>query len=335
MGACLPVGRVFCYNNAMKKSAGFFLVFLVGFLMGWAVFFITSDNNDQNISEIREGGYIYINPLLDCDQSDAINEKNLRSFKKKVENLVNQQLEDELINHISVYYRDLNNGPWFGINEENNYAPQSLLKLPIMIAYLKLSQTNPELLDKTIVYDQFLYQAKDNSAEVDYYQADQSYQVNQLIERMIIYSDNTAFNILVKNINQQDIQKVHQDLGLAYPTTETPDDFISVKSYASLFRVLYNSSYLNREKSELALDILSRSEYDRGITAGLPTDMVVANKFGIREENEEIKQLHDCGIVYSANNPYMICLMSRGNFITKLEDSIKEISKLIYQEVVK
>ncbi len=49
-------------------------------------------------------------------------------FKDRVNELVEGMLSAGRASHISVYFRDLNNGPWFGINEKEEFSPASLLK---------------------------------------------------------------------------------------------------------------------------------------------------------------------------------------------------------------
>ena len=109
---------------------------------------------------------------------------------------------------------------------------------------------------------------------------------------------------------------------------------MSVTDNASFFRILYNASYLTKDNSQKALDLLSKVDFTDGIRAGVPSSVKVANKFGEREVGNII-QLHDCGIVYFKDHPYLLCIMSRGTDFTKLAASIKNISRLVYLEVNK
>ena len=51
---------------------------------------------------------------------------------------------------IAVYFRDLHDGPWFGINEDKEFDPASMMKVPVMIAWLKRAETNPIVLNETV-----------------------------------------------------------------------------------------------------------------------------------------------------------------------------------------
>jgi hypothetical protein len=101
---------------------------------------------------------------------------------------------------------------------------------------------------------------------------------------------------------------------------------VTPKVYAGFFRVLFNSSYLSRDFSEATLNMLSQTEFNKGITAKLPSNIRVSHKFGIREENG-LKQLHDCGIVYYPKTPYLLCVITKGFDYDKMAAAIANISE--------
>jgi hypothetical protein len=62
--------------------------------------------------------------------------------------------------------------------------------------------------------------------------------------------------------------------------------------------------------------------------------LVIANKFGIRSENDDKdQQLHDCGIIYYPNHPYLLCVMTKGNDVNEMEKVIQDISKSVFDEI--
>jgi beta-lactamase class A len=113
------------------------------------------------------------------------------------------------------------------------------------------------------------------------------------------------------------------------------EDYISVQAYAGFYRILYNASYLSKEMSERALIYLSYEDFKEGILAGIPKGLPVASKFGERAlgPNYEIKQLHEFGIVYYPGRPYLIGIMTRGRDFDKLKTVLRDISRLIYEEI--
>jgi beta-lactamase class A len=110
---------------------------------------------------------------------------------------------------------------------------------------------------------------------------------------------------------------------------------MSVKQYSSLYRVLFNASYLSKEYSQKALEILSKSEFKDGIVDGIPQSMTIAHKFGERHYSTGVDQLHDCGIIYYPYHPYLLCIMTKGTDFKQQSKTIRDISDKIYKEMEK
>jgi len=286
-------------------------------------------------SEIRSGGYKFINPLLECDNYQSSQLNSITKLSADIQQYISVVQQQQKVSLVSVYFRDLNNGPWLGINENENYSPASLLKVPVMIAVLKKAETEPEVLNKVIVFNGnpdlgVNPNIKDGGGLIK----GKSYKVDDLLYRMIAYSDNDAMQLLLDLVSVNMFASVLADLGMDIANKSAADDFISVKDYSSFFRVLYNGTYLNRDMSEKALSILSKSTFTKGLYAGLPQGTLVAHKFGERAYEEQgIRQLHDCGIVYLANSPYLLCVMTRGKDFQELESVVAEISRIVYTDV--
>jgi len=313
----------------MKKIIYSILVLLslsTGFIIGY-----NFQNKKDDFSITRSSGNNLINPLLDCEIYEHSQSTKTNSIKYEVNKYIESNKGDHF--EMSVYFRDLNNGPSFGINEKDVFSPASLLKVPLMIAYLKPAETNPDLLKKQIKYTGSHLLEK-NLPENETLTPGSSYMINDLIFRMIGLSDNIAFESLLNNIDSSVIKSIHKELNLIYPNNNTPDDYVTVKSYAGLFRILYNSTFLSRDSSIKALKYLANSDFKMGIKAGIPKNTNTALKFGVRDiDNNGLMQLHDCGIVYKPKKPYLICIMTKGNDRNHLIKIIKDISKLIYEGI--
>ncbi|MFA5532631.1 MAG: serine hydrolase, partial [Candidatus Shapirobacteria bacterium] len=164
----------------------------------------------------------------------------------------------------------------------------------------------------------------------------QEHTVEDLLKRMIIYSDNDSYNNLFKNIDNNEILQVYKDLNIDISKIleNSNGNIINVKDYASFFRILFNASYLNQDMSEKALSLLSQVEYQKALVAGVPKNIKVAHKFGEREflATGEV-QLHDCGIVYLPKKPYLLCIMTRSSNLDKAVPSIKKISQETFQYI--
>lgn len=314
----------------------FFLGLGIGFGLDY-FFFRNSADGPLRL----DSHYKFINPLLFCSVSENEEFFEFKNLEKKAEELLEMNGFDGINQKASVYYRDLNSGRWFGIDENSAYAPASLLKVSTMIAYYKYAEVNPDILNKKILYSG----AFDENAAETYkpkkaLQPGQSYSAEELIEYMIVYSDNNARRLLRDNIDPDFIDQIYTDLGLPSPYQYTAGtDFMSAKMYSYFFRALFNASYLNRAMSERALALLSKTDFPdgNGIIHGVPRGIPVSQKFGERviysPYNEVIsRELHDCGVVYYPKHPYLLCIMTKGKDFKPLSEIIAKLSKLLYEQ---
>jgi beta-lactamase class A len=294
------------------------------------------NNHVTGYVEKREGQMRHINPLLACDVAeDLIRAPELVPFKNKIQTYLNTAVDKRRSKKVSVYFRELNDGYWFSIGDTEKYIPASLRKVPLMIALLKQAEIETGLLDRPVKFDLANdYNLNQNIKPSKTLVPGNEYTVRELIYRMIVYSDNNAFTFLTKLVNPAQFDKVYSNLRLQNPRSTKDDEFLSVQTYESFFRVLYNASYVSREASDWALDIMSKSDFRTGLVAGVPSNVIVSHKFGEKSDaSDGTVQLHDCGIIYYPKHPYLLCVMSRGPDFELLDTIIADISRISFAEV--
>jgi beta-lactamase class A len=300
----------------------------------WLVMTYVLNNPLTEISAIRQSDSTapFIKPLLAYNTPEIQTATPLNdALKDSVKKAVNAGE----ITTASIYYRDLNTGRWFGINQDEKYVPASLFKVPLMIAYLKEADTNPNILYREITDD---LTHDENSIEtikpLKSIAPNQTYTLDQLLHYMIEYSDNNATVLLFKNVDQTILKQVFSDLDIQLPNSNSTSDFISVHNYSFLFRVLYNATYLSHAMSEKGLEMLSKIDFADGLRKGVPKQIPVADKFGeyyiLGGGNNNEHQLHDCGIIYHPKHPYILCIMTKGTSLSSLEKIMQNLSKTTY-----
>lgn len=280
-------------------------------------------------------------PLLDQHiNCDTINEKIVRvkNLEIEVNRLIEQKKQNNKILHASVFYRDLNSRRWFGINADEFFYPASLLKLPISIAYYKLAEANPEILNKkvTIPENQTDQNTKQYFKVKSNIRPGEEYTIEELIKSMLEYSDNNPIQTLNQNLPAEYSYNVLRDLGLPEPEIYNGKSNwnMTVRLYAAILRSLYITSYLTPANSEKLLTYLTESKFNEGIRAVIPKDTTVAHKFGEAallnpDGTVETRVLHDCGVVYDTDNPYIICIMTSGLDIKAMLETIRDIAKIV------
>lgn len=300
----------------------------------------TLKNISSEVKPLRQSNntYQFINPLLGYEVPGEVKEFNeYKTLEQEITQNSSLNNNSNLYGY-SVYFRDLALGRWTGVNESIAYSPGSMMKVVIMIAYLKQAETDPSILDQKLTYasstvDQINGVPFSSPSSL---QVGQKYSVEQLIESMIVNSDNGAKDVLLDNLNPNDFIEIHTDLGLPNPTV-SQNYTITPKQYSILLRVLYNATYLSRTYSEKALQILSQTTYKDGLVAGIPQGTAVAHKYGeafdSSNSNAPAIILSDCGIIYHPTHPYLLCIMTKGKDTPTLANTISTISHIVWSEV--
>ena len=323
---------------------------IVGGIIGWLIPLNSPLSPAQIMSYrgalLRQSSidYPFISPLLACDVGSEEAFPEFAPLKQTLTNLVNQKVAAGDAQNISIYLRSMVSARWFEIQGTLTYAPASLFKIFVMMAYYKEANEtdNPALLQQEIPFQGSATYGNDVvGGTIVHFTNGQLYTVDQIINQMITYSDNDAFNTLLAHFDLDTLSRletVFKDLNIPLPLTksDTALNFISVDEYAMVFRVLFGSTYLSERYSEKALQLLAQSKYKDGIVAGIPVDPIVAHKYGVlivpqTATTTALTELHDCGIVYYPNHPYLLCIMTSGNNLAAQQTSIKDVSATTYR----
>lgn len=310
-------------------------IFLAGVFLTFGYYFLQA-----NGGETCKNDFPLTNQSLDCgeyaESRDLMNE-----LTKKLEQKVAAYTEAGKADRISVWVRNLETRQWAAVNQFETFVPASLLKVPLMVAFYKLAELQPNVLDTMLTYT-----PTENTLRLDEeFAPDHTlvpgnlYSVNTLIEHMILESDNDAALFLLSYIDGDLVTNVLIELGLKLPSAVSANnDFVTTKNYANVFRILYNASYLDRKYSQKALALLTQVKFE-GMKKKLPASITLAHKYGERiafDSNGVIekRELHDCGIIYKTENrSFSLCIMTEGKNFDDLLLIIQDTALLVYEEI--
>jgi beta-lactamase class A len=313
-------------------------VAILGTFIGWVILSEPKQQNTDNEGfKSCSEQYPLLSHDLDCG---TINEKieQVEGIDDEIESYANKEETAGNAEGISVFFRDLDTRRWFGVNENTNFYPASLAKLPIAMMIYKTAEVNKRTLDLDLPITDNDLSLNNGQRYIpgSSLESGKSYSVLELVKRMLIYSDNAPVNPLL-NASATLREPIFSDLGVyTMPNGDDPGRWsITAKNYSNLFRILYNASYLRPEYSDTILEQLSESTFKNALAAGVPGDIRVAHKFGETSAQDGLTGktsviLNDCGIVYKKNAPYILCVMTRGEKHEELERIIKEISEKVY-----
>jgi beta-lactamase class A len=331
-------------NSLFSKKISFFYIVLFVLITALSTFFITSfiENKEQEkIIELSQAnsscaykvdrleGYPFIKPLLFID--NVCEGDGLASLKVEVNNVIQNYKNYQGVISASVYLKDITANEWMALNEEEKYEPGSLFKVPILIAYLKMNEEHPGILDKELLYNNAFNIGKAVAYKSKTIQLGKSYKVRELLKYMIEYSDNNATALLNNNLKPEVLIKLFKDLELEVPNVSAKQYFFTAKQYSLFLRAIFNASYLTIDDSEYAAELLSKCEFNEGIRQGVPASVKMAHKFGESGTPTE-KQLHESAIVYLNDKPYILTVMTKGKDNASLSKLIGEISSVVYKK---
>lgn len=288
----------------------------------------TGENtNNCKTNVVRLGSYQYIKPVLYVDRE--CESEGLATIKESISSLIENEKVSGRISSASVYVKLLSRTEWTGVNIEGQYHPASLNKLPLLITYLRMAELYPG-----IMQTKFKYEKHNEELSNPYYISKQivpghTYTVKELLHCMIAYSDNDATALLLNHADMNIYGKLYTDLGLPKPDLYKSEMFVSPKEYSLFMRVLYSSSYLSGPFSEYAAELLTQCDFKEGLLKDMPQTVKVAHKFG-EWNNGKVYELHESGIVYLNNNPYLITIMTKGADYKTLAKTISDISNMVY-----
>jgi beta-lactamase class A len=236
-----------------------------------------------------------------------------------------------------VVIRDLRTRRTIALDQDTRYPSASLVKVPIMAASFYAADEGKISFSEKIRLEK--YQKVGGSGTLKSIPAGQEFTIRELIELMIIESDNTATNMLIEKLGTDFLNKTFIMLGLRHTNISRGmmefrkrkagiENYTTAKDIASLFEKIYRGGIIDRHTSEECLDMLKRQKMRDRIPARLPSDVAVAHKTGL-----ERGVCHDTGIVFSPKGDFLICVLTKHRNKTSAlaKKFISNIAFLVYQ----
>ena len=258
---------------------------------------------------------------------------------QQLESKINQLLNSTQ-DKTSVLIQFINESePLFDKDSAIQSVSASTIKVPIMFTAFH------EVMLKNMTLDQMIPVLKedilDDSKVFEY--GPKSYSLEELVSWMIISSDNTATNVLIRTLGMDKINKyITETLQLNSTRLERIMlDFEAIKqgrnNYTSqqdqykMYRMLFNHEILNDELCEKALEILSNQRDKALVMRYIPFKTEFAHKTGGLDYLS-----HDCGIMKIGNqNIYIGVSIWDSSDIEGNGQLAGQIGRLIYDTLKK
>lgn len=231
---------------------------------------------------------------------------------------------------------DLDSGYNAGFNAGKSMPAASTIKLPVMVAVFEALAVGRFNLNRRIVLE---------AEDKDYGSGDlcdspvgTTYAVSDLLDKMIDVSDNTATNMLIRLVGRRTINAEMESLGLerTHLAGDVRTDAWSVRAnlrtspadLAHLLTLMAKGELVDQWSSNEMISILEADRINTLLPEPLPADVPIAHKTG-----SFFDTLNDAGIVYAADAPYVIAVMTTQLPSQDLgREFIHRISRLAYAD---
>lgn len=253
-------------------------------------------------------------------------------WKKEIEKIISQ-----VEGKVSVNFYDLNKTDGFSINGNEKVLSASIIKLLILAELLKKASENKFSLSDTITITNFMKTEGDGVLKE--LNTGHHFSLKELATLMIILSDNQATNILIDFLGMENINLLGKELGLKKTILERRmmdtearkngyDNYTSADDISLLLKRIYQEKLINKETSQVMLDILLRQQQGERLQRYLPTDIKIAHKCGDLDNLE-----NDGGIIWFGDKVYILVVLTSGMSNLQCKRTIGKISKFVYDKM--
>jgi len=216
---------------------------------------------------------------------------------------------------IGLVIRDLDTGWTYQVNPDTLFPAASMVKVPIMAACLKAAEEG-----RLSLRDDLTLKRSDKvtgSGVLRRKATGSVYTIEQLVELMVIQSDNTAANMLIDLLGFDYLNRTFREMGLERTNLSRKmmdfrsrdmgvENYTSAREMADILERIFRKGCVCSSVSERSLEFLKSQKVNDRIPRLLPKDTVVAHKTGL-----ERQVCHDAGIVFTDNGNFLISAFTK------------------------
>ena len=253
-------------------------------------------------------------------------------WKKKIEKIISQ-----VEGNVCINFYDLNKNNGFSVNGDKKLLSASMIKLLILAELMKKISENKFSLSDTVMMANFMKIGGDGVLKE--LNTGHHFTLKELATLMIIISDNQATNILIDFLGMENINQLGKELDLketflgrkmmdAEARKKGYDNYTCADDISLLLKLIYQEKLINKEASQLILDILLRQQQGERLQRYLPSDIKIAHKCGDLDNLE-----NDGGIIWLGGKAYISVILTNGMPNLQCKQTIGKISKFVYDKM--
>lgn len=228
--------------------------------------------------------------------------------------------------HLGFYYKNLVTGYEYAVRAEDAFLAASVIKFPLLLHVLsRAARGEISLSDKLTVEN---WEKVPSCGGLNQFTDAVEADIHTLCRLMIVLSDNTATNKLLRFCGLEETNAAFRAMGLektvvrrllfdAEASARGLQNTICPKEMGRLLEQLYGQDFVSPEVSQEAINILLKQQIDHKLDGKLCGEVPIAHKTG---EDDHLS--NDVGIVY-AKEPFVICFAGHDTDVYRWEDLMR------------
>ena len=233
--------------------------------------------------------------------------------------------------HVAFYYRPLDGGCAQMYNEMMPVVAASVIKIPIMVEAFRQFESGE--LNPLATYRIKPEDKMPSCGALNRMHDGLEVTMRDLVELMIVLSDNTATNILIDILGIARVNATLEAEGLKVTRLRRKlfdkagmeaglSNHVCAREIGLLLERMYNGTLVSPEASAQMLEILRNQKLNGKMPFFLkPRGIACAHKTG---EDDGIT--HDVGVVY-ARRPFVLCMLSEETDVPAFERLIQDVAR--------
>lgn len=239
---------------------------------------------------------------------------------------------------IGICYIDLGTGESCTAGNCDVFPASGMVKLLILIeAFRQMEEGTIHRQDKYVLKEEDYPHSEEKSyGALEFLHVGAELTLEDLYKLNVTVSDNMAFNILLKQLTMDSVNRTMEKYGCHKTrinrallddekTAKGVKNYVSVQEMANLFLRMEKGQLVSGRASREMLDILRHHQKTSILPYYFSEYMEIAHQSGYDE-----REIMDMGIVYS-EYPFILCMASSTDNIRNAESIMRDITLMCYQ----
>ena len=224
----------------------------------------------------------------------------------------------------SIYYKDLNTGEEFGIDENKVQTGASLNKLPIVaFLYSEAGKGKQDLEDQIVVQKADIQDY--GTGSIRYKGAGKSYSLKTLTKLALEQSDNTAAYVLALRLGRDKIQEYARSMGLV--ATNMENNQTSAKDMGIILDAIWSGKVTNTALKLELMDFMRNTDFEDRLARNIKNAKIY------HKAADGTGFVHDVGIIEDGKRIFILSVLaSEVTNVEKTKETIGKMASFIYKQ---